>query len=180
MKPLEVKRPLNCKERDKEHPDYCNYKECMGHEWYDYGDIKYCGFEVIWIIQNAEELRQGGWPLPPEHLEVDRLKEEIIAGAYYEKAICIVAEVDARLKRTGKDGKWLVSLIIANFLIPEDIRPLFDPRDIDADPKLAFDYITGYHRYGKDLEKWQPYSGWKKQRVYRGKNETGNKIFKKY
>ena len=144
------------------------YKKCNGFEWYDYGDFRWCPFQIYWAILNAESLRVGNWPSPPEHLETDDTRKHLATEAYFVKACSVVAEVDARLTRTGKDGIWLVSLIERECPIDE----------LPYDPLMAFHYITGWHRYGKNHAKWQNYSGWKKHRKYRAKLATKSRIEK--
>lgn len=163
------------------------YKKCVGFLWYDYGDIRWCLHQIVFIIQNADDLRIGVWPDPPQYLVTDVVQRRISTQASFVGACSVLAEVEARLKRTGKDGEWLVSLI-------ERECPI---NGLPPDPKMAFYYITGWDRYGLKYcplcrsktkgdicpkhgrvisikEKRMPYSGWKKQRVYRAKKKGGD------
>jgi len=149
------------------------YNKCTGFPWYDWGDIRWCNHQVWWIIEFSTVFQQGIWPDPPEHLETDNAQEPLIPEANFVRASMTLAEVEARLLRTGSDGEWLVSMIKLGCRA-EELPEL---------PKLAFHYITGYHRYGKILtdengkkeehgKKWMPYYQWKKQRIYRGKRKN--------
>ena len=158
------------------------YNKCNGFPWYDWGDIRWCSHQVWWIIEFNDVFADGIWPYPPEHLEIDNAQKSLSTEAHFVKASMTLAEVEARLLRTGKDGEWLVSMIKLGCRA-EELPEL---------PKLAFHYITGWHRYGmgrcpickssvkNDIctehgkvipikEKRMGYSDWKKQRIYRRK-----------
>lgn len=131
-----------------------DHKDCIGKEWYTIFDVRFCPFQIEWIIEHSETLREGIWPPSPNGSGyVDpAIKTGNVGSAYYTKPTEILAEVEARLRRTGKDG------IILWYQIKQQDH-------LNPESKMAFYYITGWRR------KVMSYPHWRKQRVYRGKKK---------
>jgi hypothetical protein len=67
-------------------------------EWYSYGDIRWCSYQVFWILKHSEHFDSGRWPKPPRSLECDAKKHaRIIREAAFCKPKRIIGEVRARL-----------------------------------------------------------------------------------
>ena len=123
------------------HPPYS-----AGKEWYHFGEIRWCPFQVLWILENAHTLEAGRWP--PEHCDTgyeDRLGgENIKTEAGFVKPELIIAEVKSRLNRTGLHGKLLVSQVEAGR----------DFDDLDEEAKAALMYVKGWRRKKTGFKKW--------------------------
>ena len=132
--------------------DCKSYKDCGGKEFYTYSEIRFCPYQIIFVVENAEILETGGWPPNPNesgYTETGKRKG-FADEAYYTKPVGILAEVEYRRERTGIDGKLLKAEILAEL-------------DLSEESKTALLYIKGWRR--KSL----PYQRWKAQRRYRKK-----------
>lgn len=131
------------------------YQDCAGKDWFHYGEIRFCPYQVIFIIRGTEILRAGNWPANPDGSSyIDpNIKTGYRSEAYYAKPTGILAEVEYRLKRTGTDGKLLRAEVLAGL-------------DLSQESKDALMYIKGWRR------KRMSYQSWRKQRDYRKGSET--------
>ena len=142
-----------------------SYKDCQGHfyivdtevgkqyvEWYDYREIRWCPYQVMWIIEKAETLRTKGWPTDPQGSSYTDPEIRVGFGseAYYVKPVGIVAEVEYRLNRCGKDG------IILRLEAEKGIAIA----DLKMESKDALRYVRGWR------QKRMIYDNWLKQRRY--------------
>ena len=132
-----------------------DYRECIGKDWYHYGEIRWCPYQVIWILNHKDTLRAGHWPQEP-HSSSDNNsgQRNIKTEATFTKPILILAEVESRLRRTGLNGKLLVAQIESgrgfNTLAPE--------------ARAALMYVKGW-RY-----KRMGFNAWRKKRKYQQKS----------
>lgn len=124
------------------------WRGCPGKDWYNYGEIRWCPLQVIWILQNAETLRAGIYP--PRH-ENSGESRQLRGEGYFVKPVSIIIEVDERLKRTGSQGELLVTQV-------EDGRTLGTLSDGAWEVLM---YVKGNKRKRKS------FSAWKKERKYR-------------
>lgn len=98
-------------------PDYdCHsckqWKHCPGKDWYHYGEIRWCVWQVIWTLANAGMLLAGHWPKDPEGSDGDRSgKKQVKTEASFAKVIEIIAEVNDRLKQVGTQAELLITQI---------------------------------------------------------------------
>lgn len=140
----EAKSPcLKCKDYNK-----CPYGE--GKEWYTYGEIRWCPFQVIWIIENAEILHDGKWPPPLGNSSyIDSGILSALKGEPFKvKAFAVVDEFDIRFRTTREAGEALVGEVVnAGITI---IKKLSRPA------RRALMYIKGERR------KTQTYSQWRR------------------
>lgn len=129
------------------------YKDCPGKPWYNYGDIRWCVYQVFFIIENWATLLAGDWADNPDGSSyIDPLvKTGYKAEAYYTKPEEILGELDYRLKRTGTDGKLLKAQIMAGD----------DYNDLESESHLALMYVKGKRR------KRMSYKDWQNERTYR-------------
>lgn len=127
-------------------------KNCGGKEWYDPGDIKYCTFQNIWLIENEEELEAYIWPEAPSGYEPLCIPTSSLQKAYFTLYETILAELHLRLKRTKTDGKLLCS----------EIKQGLRLKELSREARDALWYISG----GR---KKRTYSQWKADGAYRAK-----------
>jgi len=128
-----------------------DYRECDGFiEWFHFGQIRFCPYQCIFIIRNADTLRAGHWPQNPDRADDNAGQRRIKTEATFTKPILILAEVESRLNRTGIHGKLLVAQIEAGR----------DFDTLDRDARTALLYIKGYRR------KRMSFNHWKKARKY--------------
>jgi hypothetical protein len=135
-----------------------DYKKCVGFPWYSWEDIKWCPYQVWWIIEFSDVFEQGIWPDAPENRHTDIVEKSLTPEASFVRASMALGEVEARLLRTDKDGEWLVSLIKSGYSLHLNREFRFDLVKEDGSkinfpllPKLAFHYITGWDRFGTKL-----------------------------
>ena len=122
------------------------WKGCPGQEWYDYGEIRWCPHQVIWIVQNAGELDAGIWPEQSKGHS-----KELRAEAYFVNAKLVISEVKYRLDLTDNQGELLVTQI-------EDGRTLFATSSTSGISNGAFDilmYVKGRDRKAQGFHAWQ-------------------------
>ena len=123
-------------------------------EWYSYGEFSFRRCEVLWALHYAEEFRDGKWPCQniisgytDPGIRTQRVKKE---PAFVKPAI-VMAETDARLEKTGVDGKLLLAEVEAEYELFSD------------EAWMALNYVSGWKR------KRQLYVDFKKQTKYRSK-----------
>jgi len=132
--------------------DCKDYRECTAPpDWFHYGEIRWCVYQVIWIIKHAWILRAGRWPKNPDSVDDNAGQRRIKTEGNFVPSITILAEVKIRLERTGIHGKLLVAQIEAGR----------DFETLDRDARDALLYIKGYKR------KRMSFNHWKRQRNYR-------------
>ena len=73
------------------------WKDCLGFEWYSYGAICYCPFQVIWIIEHACTLSHGGWPGAPSYIDPS-VQHNIAEEGEFTLACETIAEIQCRFK----------------------------------------------------------------------------------
>lgn len=130
-----------------------DYRDCPGRPWFHYGEVRWCPYQVIWIIEHVDTLRAGNWPPNPDGSSyIDpMIKTGFKDEAYYTKPIEILAEVELRLEKTGAHGRQLIKEI-------EEGRPLDLLGDV---ARSALMYTKGQRL------KRMTYKTWLKQRTYR-------------
>lgn len=129
------------------------YKECTGQEFYTVEDIRFCPYQVLWMIEHFFWLSSKGieregidWPDDPNSSgsELPNVQRSRRAGAYFERSIDAIAELAIRLKNLGRSADLLLAELQAGME-----GHLTDEAD------AAFHYITGNRR------KRRPYYNWK-------------------
>ena len=135
-----------------------DYRKCLGKEWYSYGEVRWCPFQCLWIIEHLDLIIIGKWPPSPEgstYTDSSIKRSVPLSYASFEKPCDIVAELEVRLRKTGVDGKLLIAEVQAGKTF-----------ELSKEAQTALMYIKGWRR------KRLTYSNWKKQRTYLGKNTT--------
>ena len=130
-------------------------KGCGGHEWYDPGDLKFCTFQNMWLIEHEEELEAYIWPEAPSGYRPLCIPTSALQQAYFVLYETILADLHWRLERTETDGELLCSEIRQWCEIKQGFR-LMDALSPKA--KSALYYISG----GRQNHKFEMrYSQWK-------------------
>jgi hypothetical protein len=127
-----------------------DYRLCIPPEWFNYAEIRFCPYQVVWIIQFAETLKAGRWPKDPNMADDNQGGKNIKTEAAFTKPILIIAEVESRLGRTGINGKLLVAQIQAG-------------REFSNLDKEAWDallYVKGWKQKPESFPVWKKKRKW--------------------
>lgn len=119
-----------------------DYRQCIGKDWYDSADIRWCPYQVMWILEHRETLKGGEWP--EDNTNSPNSQTNVRTQASFEKCIDTIAEVEERLKKTG----WQAELLITQV---EDGRT-FDTLSKGAREVLM--YVKGFRRKRIGFRKW--------------------------
>lgn len=126
-----------------------DYNKCpygAGKEWYFYAEIRWCPYQVVWILLNALLLGEGKWPPDPEGSGyVDpMIKTGYKAEAYFTKPVETLAEVEWRLDRTGVDGKLFRAQVESGKSIGE----------LEPEARSALMYVKGKRSKRIGYKRW--------------------------
>lgn len=117
--------------------------------WYSYGEIRWCKYQVFFLLKWAEYLDVGIWPAPETTCEAP--KKTISKDAQYVNAAVIMGELHSRLEKTGLKGK----------LLAEQCKNRERVLYLSDEAKDALYYVSGWRRKGS------PFSNWLKDRRYK-------------
>jgi len=124
--------------------DCKDYRECVvPPDWFSFADIRWCPYQVIWILTHAATLLAGQWPKDISS-DSNLGQRSIKTEASFVKPELTIGEVEARLEMTGKQGELLVTQI-------EDGRT-FDTLSPGAREVLM--YVKGFRRKKIGFKKW--------------------------
>ena len=133
------------------------WRDCIGKPWYTYPEIRFCPYQVIWIIESWGILLKGDWPDNPDGSSyIDpAIKGGFSNEAYFVKAVGVIAEVNERLKTTSEAGEALVDEIKDGkvTVIMEDGRIKFD--GLSRPAYRALMYVKGERRKLKTYPEWK-------------------------
>ena len=130
-----------------------DYRKCIGHsEGYSYAEIRWCPFQVLWLLENLERLRATGWIYKDDSGGSPNVHTE----ASFVTVITVIAEVEVRLEATGKHGERLKEQA-------EEGRSL---KQLSPQARAALMYIKGWRR------KRISYSRWLREVYYQRKKEA--------
>ena len=132
-------------------------RDCSGRDYYTYGDIFYCRWQIIWVRQHKGELRRGIWPDMPSDNIVESVKKKQV-GADYERACITHADVDSRLKKAKGDGK----------LLDKEIELGTPINEMEDEAKSALLWCEGWRKKRGD------YAVWKAKKTYRQRRSNEN------
>lgn len=118
------------------------WKGCPGQDWYHYGEIRWCPRQILWILQHAETLRAGEWPLQHEESGESR---QIHSEAYFVKAGIAISELDKRMETVPNKGELLITQA-------EDGRTL---ETLSPGARAILMYVKGKPRKSIDFKRWQ-------------------------
>lgn len=124
-----------------------DWKTCaVPPEWFSYQHIRWCPYQIIWLLQNAHIFRAGRWP--PEHrntgYENGLGRQKVKTEASFVKPELVIGELECRLQRTGKDGIILEAEIEGGKGI-DNLRP---------ESWQALMYIKGWRRKRVAYRRW--------------------------
>ena len=125
--------------------DCKDYRVCIGKDWFHFGEIRWCIYQVIWILAHAETLRAGQWPKAEDGSSDSNLGQRSVkTEASFVKPELIIGEVETRLERTGKQGELLVTQI-------EDERTI---SNLSTGAREVLMYVKGFRRKKIGFKKW--------------------------
>jgi len=137
-----------------------NWDDCAGKSWYAMGDIRYCRYQVIWLIDAGLYVSVTGdiqvdieqWPSQDEATGYTRAEptQHSVNLTTFERPVEVFAELAARLARTGTDGRLLIHEVQS--------RRFENVAMLSREARSALGYASGWKR------KRMGYSDWKKQR----------------
>jgi len=122
-------------------------------EWYSYGDIRWCPYQVFWILKHSEDFDAGRWPKPPRILECDtKSHTRIVREATFCRPKRIIGEVRARLATFADKSPWSADkarILKRDAITVEKIMYLED------DIKSVLYYVSGRDRRDTSFRIWQ-------------------------
>ena len=123
------------------------YSDSEGNqeEYYSYREIRWCPYQVFWILKHSEDFDAGYWPKPPRVLECDSRTSKIKTEATFCKPKEIIAEVRARLTSCQDKGRILAEQAINR----EKVMYL------DDDIKAVLYYVSGWRRKATSFRVWR-------------------------
>ena len=138
----------------------CNWNECEGKEYFSHGEIVFCRYQVLWIIEHRDTLKTGEWVATPEH--IDKVQRSRSKEAPFIKAINTIGEVESRLDKCMPDRKELCFSAV-------DLMALQGGtfQDLSPNVKDIVNYISGW---------WQRqamFTKWRDDRWYRNRKKMG-------
>jgi len=139
------------------------WKNCLGKEFYTYGEIRFCPFQCIWIIEHAATLSNGEWPEHPTD-EIDA-KHQLNSEGKFTLACETIAEIRERLKKVDNRRREL--LIQETISGRQFSRNAVDRMSDEARSVLL--YISGWSRKG------DTYYDWNRKREYRYRRKVLDK-----
>lgn len=129
-----------------------DYRGCPGKEWFNFSEIRWCVWQVVWIITHKEILRSGRWPQDPYGSDAANPRHGNIATeASFVKPEIVIAELEERLRRVGPQAELLICQI-------EDGRSF---SNLSSGAREVLMYAKGFRR------KTMTFGEWRKQSRYR-------------
>ncbi len=143
--------------------DCKRWKDCIGFAWYSYSEIRFCPYQIMWILEMAKVLLSGVWPVV-EAVESGN-RSGVAHEATFVKPEIILAEVEKRMESTGDVGKCLRKAAEQG----QSIQDLADPE------YNVLMYLKGKRR------KLVPYSAWKSSKdYYKSATKTKHPLTNRY
>lgn len=131
-------------------------------EWYSILEIRFCKYQVKWILSYLGELKgeqgkeaqrdmkEGTWPISPvgsTWIEQPINSPRRIKNAAFEKPCEIAGEVELRLRKTGKDGLALLSVYCYGVPIGELAEYNHISKDeVERRMDSSLYYVSGWRR----------------------------------
>ena len=121
-----------------------DYRECVGKDWFNFAEIRWCVHQIIWILLHVAILRAGHWPQDPYGADNNTSSRTIKTEASFVKPELVIAELEERLKRCGKQAELLVTQV-------EDGRTL---SNLSPGAREVLMYAKGFRRKRIGFRKW--------------------------
>ena len=128
------------------------WKDCpdAGRDWFSYGEIRWCPYQVFFLLKWAEYLEIGIWPTPESTCESP--KKTISKDAQYVNAAVVMAELRCRLEKTGLKGS----------LLAEECKNREKMLYLSDSAKDALYYVAGWRRKDTNFTTWLAVKRYKK------------------
>jgi len=128
------------------------WKDCQdpGRDWFSYGAIRWCPYQVFFLLKWAEYLEIGIWPTPESTCESP--KKTISKDAQYVNAAVVMAELRCRLGKTGLKGS----------LLAEECKNREKMLYLSDSAKDALYYVAGWRRKDTNFTTWLAVKRYKK------------------
>jgi len=120
-----VEREYNCQKCKR-------YQGCAGKDTYTYSEIRWCPWQVLWILGREENLRNADWGNRDDVKTFSHSQHD----APFTKGVDVVAELEARLERTGVYGELLKAQVEAGRTM----------ETLSQNAKAALMYVKGWRR----------------------------------
>jgi len=125
--------------------DCKDYRECIGKDWFNFAEIRWCVYQIIWILQFKETLLDGRWPQDPNTSDDNSSGQRAVkTEASFVKPELVIAELEARLDRCGIQAELLVTQA-------EDGRSL---SNLSPGAREVLMYVKGFRRKNIDFKRW--------------------------
>ena len=122
-----------------------DYRECKTPpDWFDYSQIRWCVWQIIWILQHKETLKEGRWPQDPYGADDNTSSRTVKTEASFVKPELVIAELEARLQRTGTQAELLITQV-------EDGRTL---SNLSPGAREVLFYVKGKDRKNMGFKRW--------------------------
>lgn len=127
-----------------------DWRGCEKLDYFEYYEIVFCRNQILWIIVNRNILLSGEWPKRPEY--IDKVQRSHSNEAPFERPEQIIAEVEARLEKTGRRGKaWCIS----------EVQLYQNYEELSPGVKEIINYISGSKRRVKTYDQWKADKVWR-------------------
>ena len=150
-----------CKGSKRDKGRICDECDGAGYVWegYLFAELRWCPYQIMWVLANADILHAGKWPPQYSPCEEPKKGKRVSKEGYFVKPAIIIAEVEKRLETTGTSGKHLVSQSKAGETLG----------NLDNEAWEVLMYVKGRNR------KVYPFPEWKYQQRYRKKKQQMNR-----
>ena len=156
----------DCKDWDSCSGQWYSDSEGNEQEWYSYGEIRWCPYQVFWILKHRETFDVGRWPKPPRELECDtKSHTRIIREAAFCRPKRIIGEVRARLAAFADKAHWRADKAR---ILERDAITIEKMMYLEDDIKSVLYYVSGWNRRETPFRVWQAvrrYQNDKKEKV---------------
>ncbi len=141
-------------------------RTCTGYDWFPINEIRYCSYQMMFLIEHRLLLQEGKYPPDP-------YVSGYVGGGFsgrkshapFERALQEVGELDARCL-TMEVGARLCASNLSRKLLIAEIEGGRTIRELSAEARLFLRYISGWER------RLMSFSAWSKQTRYRAKMNT--------
>jgi len=87
--------------------DCQRWQDCIGKAWYEYADIRWCPYQVVWIWRNRVTLLKGRWVDNPDSSSYTDggIQTSYSHEASFVKPELIIGEVEKRMESLTRDAR---------------------------------------------------------------------------
>jgi len=137
-----------------------DYNKCPfgeGKAWYHYGEIRWCPFQVIWILEHRGAFLAGDWVDNPDGSSYTdpAIQTGFRSESYFTKPEEVIAQVEDRLKTTGIAGEALVDEVDQGLTFQQLSRPA----------QSALMYVKGWRQKKQTFPEWM--RDWRRGKTYK-------------